>query len=134
MKKALAPSILVAATLLAFAATAEAQQANKVARKGLLNASASSRAAREATHSFSRSNRFRAPKMHRQHSLPFGIGGVGEQPIIVIQQLHHPGPVLESEEPTRARIYVPPRWVDGGHGVEVVVPGHWIDPEHAPKR
>lgn len=133
MKKAAARSILVAVILLAAAVVAEAQQAKKVTRMGILNPSSPSRAAREATHSFSRSGKFRAPKMHRQHSFRFGPGGVAEQQIIIIQQLQ-PAPAFESEEPATNGIYVPPRWVDGGHGVEVLEPGYWTDPEQAAKR
>jgi hypothetical protein len=132
MKKAAAPSILVAVMLLAVAVVAEAQQAKKVSRTGILNPSSPSRVAREAAHSFTRSGKFRAPKMHRQHSFPFGIGGVGEQ-IIIIQQWQ-PAPVSESEEPATNRIYVSPRWVDGGYGVQVLKPGYWIDPEQAANR
>lgn len=114
-----------------------------------------------ASRSFGRSGRFKAPKIHRPHSssrpfhgfgspgrfttpnrhgkhsvshpfLPFGfvgVDGVDEQPVIIIQQFL-PAPAAEPE-PATNRIYVQPRWVDGGHGVEVLQPGYWTDPKQA---
>ena len=39
-------------------------------------------------------------------------------------------PVPSSEpEPTENRIYVRPRWVDGGYGVQVSQPGYWAVPK-----
>ncbi len=32
------------------------------------------------------------------------------------------------------RIYVPPRWVDGGYGVQVSQPGYWAVPGQAAER
>jgi len=55
-----------------------------------------------------------------------GVGGFSEQPVIVIQQFQ-PAPNTEPREPATNRIYVQPRWVDGGHGVEVLQPGYWTD-------
>jgi hypothetical protein len=89
-----------------------------------------------AAHSFGTSGRFRAPKMQRQHSFShpfqgfgfFGVGGVDEQQIIIIQQFQFAG-ATERREPATNRIYVPPRWVDGGHGVQVLEPGSWTDPK-----
>lgn len=79
--------------------------------------------------------------MHRQHSFAdrfhrfgfLGLGGVGEGQIIIIQQFQ-PAPIFESIEPATNRIYVPPRWVDGGYGVQVLEPGYWTDPEQPPER
>jgi len=87
------------------------------------------------------SGRLKAPKMRPQHFSsqrlnPFGfwgVGGVGEQQSIIIQQ-GQPAPTIESREPATNRIYVQPRWVDGGHGVQVSVPGYWTHPNQAPKR
>jgi hypothetical protein len=88
---------------------------------------------------FGGSGRFRGSTMHRQHSFSrpfnrfgwFGVGGViDEQPVIIIQQFQ-PAPVTEPREPATNRIYVQPRWVDGGHGVEVLQPGYWTDPKQA---
>ena len=87
------------------------------------------------------SGRLRAPKMRPQHSYsqrlsPFafwGVGGVGEQQTVIIEQ-GQPAPTIESIEPATNRIYVQPRWVDGGHGVQVSVPGYWTHPNQAPKR
>lgn len=89
-------------------------------------------------HGFGSAGRFRAPRAHGQHfvSHPFhsfgfvGVDGVDEQPVIIIQQFL-PAAATEPREPARNRIYVPPRWVDGGHGVEVLQPGYWIDPKQA---
>lgn len=59
-----------------------------------------------------------------------GVGGFSEQPVIIIQQFQ---PALITE-PATNRIYVQPRWVDGGHGVEVLQPGYWTDPKQATGR
>jgi hypothetical protein len=52
-----------------------------------------------------------------------GVGGFSEQPVVIIQQFQ-PAPITE---PATNRIYVQPRWVDGGYGVEVLQPGYWTD-------
>ena len=78
-------------------------------------------------------------KAHRPHVQPFGgfVGwGWGDpagQQIIIIQQ-SEPAPASEPTEPAKKGIYVPPRWVDGGYGVQVLEPGHWVDTEKAPRR
>jgi hypothetical protein len=72
--------------------------------------------------------------MHRQHffSRPFnrfgfiGVDELGGDQVIIIQQFQ-PAPTAEPREPATNRIYVPPRWMDGGHGVEVLQPGYWTD-------
>lgn len=87
-----------------------------------------------AARSFGGSGRFKAPGIHRQQSFlrPFhgfgfvGVGGLDEQPVIIIQQFQ-PAPVTEPREPATNRVYVQPRWVDGGYGVEVLQPGYWTD-------
>jgi hypothetical protein len=113
-----------------------------------------------AARSFGGSGRFKASGIHRQQSFlrpfhdldrsgrfhrhdfvshpfnGFGFGGgiaVSEQPVVIIQQFQ-PAPVTESREPVENRIYVQPRWVDGGYGVEVLQPGYWTDPKQAEKR
>jgi hypothetical protein len=94
-----------------------------------------------APHSFS-SGRFKAPGIHQQHffSHPFhgfgfvGVGGVvDEQPVIIIQQFQ-PAATAQPSEPAENRIYVQPRWVDGGFGVQVLQPGYWADPKQATGR
>ena len=40
-----------------------------------------------------------------------------------------PAPSSEPGESTENRIYVPPRWVDGGYGVQVSQPGYWTVPK-----
>jgi len=44
--------------------------------------------------------------------------------------------IAPSTEPELAenRIYVPPRWVDGGFGVQVSQPGYWVVPQQAAER
>jgi hypothetical protein len=94
-----------------------------------------------ASRSFGSSGRFRGSTIQRQHffSKPFnrfglvpfntfGVGGVvdDQQPVIIIQQFQ-PAPNPEPREPATNRIYVQPRWVDGGHGVEVLQPGYWTE-------
>jgi hypothetical protein len=94
-----------------------------------------------AARSFGGSGRFKASRIHPQPSFlrPFhgfgfvGVGGVSEQPVIIIQQFQ-PAPVTEPREPAANRIYVQPRWVDGGYGVEVLQPGYWTDPKQATER
>jgi hypothetical protein len=90
-----------------------------------------------ATRSFGNSGRFKSPKMQRQHFFPHpfrgfgvvgGVGGFSEQPVIIIQQFQ-PASNTESKKPATNRVYVQPRWVDGGHGVELLQPGYWTEPK-----
>ena len=104
-----------------------------------------------AARSFGGSGRFRGSTIQRQHFISpsfnrfgfnrcgfngFGcgfLGGggiVGEQPVIIIQ----PFQPEAASEPAESRIYVQPRWVDGGYGVQVLQPGYWADPKQAEKR
>jgi len=107
-----------------------------------------------AARSFGDFRRFGAPVIQRPSSLhdletsgrfprqdffpsPFfgygfvGGGGVyGEQPPIIVQQFQPPT-AAQASEATENRIYVQPRWVDGGYGVEVLQPGYWADPKQA---
>jgi hypothetical protein len=58
-------------------------------------------------------------------ALAFLIGdGLDAQQVVIVQQPQS-APTTESSEPTENRIYVPPRWVDGGYGVQVLKPGYW---------
>ena len=83
----------------------------------------------------------RATRTHRQRAFAhpfqrFGFVGVDEpadQQVIIIQQ-SQPAPTSEPREPAKKEIYVPPRWVDGGYGVQVLEPGYWVDSEKAPRR
>jgi len=101
-----------------------------------------------ASRFFGGSGRFRDSTRHRQDSFlrpfnrfglvpfnGFGVGGVvdDEQPVIIIQQFQ-PAAAAQSSEPVENRIYVQPRWVDGGYGVEVLQPGYWTDPKQATQR
>src|SRR5262245_52291989 len=62
---------------------------------------------------------------------------LGLRPIeIIIQEFQpvaefQPAAAVQSSEPAENRIYVQPRWVDGGYGVEVLQPAYWTDPKRA---
>ena len=101
-----------------------------------------------ASRSFGGPGRFRSFTIHGQHSfvrpfnrfglVPFNgfgwVGGVDDtQPVIIIQQFQPPA-VPQSSEPTANKIYVQPRWVDGGYGVQVLQPGYWADPKQVAER
>jgi hypothetical protein len=80
-------------------------------------------------HDLDRSGRFHRQDFFSHPFHGFGFGGgvvVSEQPVVIIQQFQ-PAPVTEPREPATNRVYVQPRWVDGGYGVEVLQPGHWTD-------
>ena len=92
-----------------------------------------------AGQSFGRPGSFRASRMQGQRSFSgrfnrfgfFGVGGVddqGDQQVIIIQQFQ-PAPTAEPSKPAENRIYVQPRWVDGGYGVQVLEPGYWTVPK-----
>ena len=90
----------------------------------------------------SSSGRLRAPMTRPQHSFVpqrfhrfgvSGVGEVGEGQVIIYQQVQS-APSVEAREPATNRIFVPPHWVDGGSGVQVSVPGYWIEPNRAPTR
>jgi hypothetical protein len=74
----------------------------------------------------------RISSSHRQHSFShrfdrfgfFGGDGFDDQGVTIIQQSQS-APTTEPSEPTENRIYVPPHWVDGGYGVQVLQPGYW---------
>jgi phospholipid transport system substrate-binding protein len=75
--------------------------------------------------------------MHRQPSFShrfhrfgfFGEDGFDDQQVIIIQQ--QPAPTAEPSVPAENKIYVQPHWVDGGYGVQVLVPGYWMTPEES---
>ena len=87
-----------------------------------------------AARSFGSARSFRAPMMHRQNTFshPFnrfgilGVHGLGGEQVIIIQQFQSPT-ANEAREPAKNETYVPPHWVDGGHGVQVLTPGYWTD-------
>ena len=89
-----------------------------------------------AAHPFGNVGRFRAPRMHREHSSSrhfhgvelFDGGGLDGQQVVIIHQFHSQA-TGEPGKPTDNGIYVPPSWVDGGYGVQVLKPGYWIDPK-----
>ena len=56
-----------------------------------------------------------------------GVGGfVDEQPAMI--QEFQPAATTAPMEPVNG-IYVQPRWVDGGYGVQVSQPGYWTYPK-----
>ena len=63
----------------------------------------------------------------------FGDEGIDDQQIVIIQQ-SQPALTAKPSEPPENRIYVQPRWVDGGYGVEVLQPGYWSTPTQPAKR
>ena len=105
-----------------------------------------------AAHSFNLGS-FKSANIHRQPSFlrpfhdfdrargfqPFngfgfvGVGGLDEQPVIIIQQFQPPS-ITEPRGLATDRVYVQPRWVDGGHGVQVLQPGYWTDKKQAAER
>ena len=101
-----------------------------------------------AARSFGGSARVGGSTISRQHSFSrpfnrfgpfndfggFGGGGVIDEPTVIIIQQFQPAPVTEPKEPATNRIYVQPRWVDGGYGVQVLQPGYWADPKQAVAR
>jgi hypothetical protein len=87
-----------------------------------------------ASGSFGASGRFRAPGFdwqdffsHRFDRFGFVGGGSGFGEVIIIQQ-SQPAPNKEPSEPAN-RVYVEPRWVDGGYGVQVLQSGYWTEPK-----
>jgi len=59
----------------------------------------------------------------------FGGDGLDDQGVTVIEQVQ-PAPSTEPK-PAENRIYVPPHWVDGGYGVQVLQPSYWTVPKQA---
>jgi hypothetical protein len=64
-----------------------------------------------------------------QRASPLGFGGVE----VRVEQ-SSPPPTVESEKPAKTRRYVQPHWVDGGYGVEILVPGYSIGSENETRR
>ena len=86
-----------------------------------------------ASQSFGRSGSVGTSRMHGHRFRFFGVDGLGDQgdqQVIIIQQ-SQPAPSAEPSKPSENRIYVQPRWVDGGYGVQVLEPGYWTVPKQA---
>ena len=67
---------------------------------------------------------------HPFHRFGFFDGdGLDDQDVTIIQQVQ-PVPST-APQPAENRIYVPPHWVDGGYGVQVLQPSYWIVPKQA---
>ena len=60
--------------------------------------------------------------------------GFGFDPLDIFIQQFQPEPTTKPKEPAKKGIYVEPRWVDGGYGVQVLQPGYWADSKQAKKR
>jgi hypothetical protein len=72
--------------------------------------------------------------LHHFHGFGFfGDEGIDDQQIVIIQQSQS-ALTAKPSEPPENRIYVQPRWVDGGYGVEVLQPGYWSTPTQPAKR
>ena len=72
-----------------------------------------------AGQSFGRSGSVGTSRMHEHRFGFFGVDGLGDQgaqQVIIIQQFQ-PALTAEPSKPGENRIYVQPRWVDGGYGV-----------------
>jgi hypothetical protein len=98
----------------------------------------SQRDGRVAGPAFRNSGTFRS-NSHGQHSFPHpfhrfgffrgdGFDDFGGDGLDVSIQPVQPAPSSEPE-PVENRIYVPPRWVDGGSGVQISQPGYWAVPK-----
>jgi hypothetical protein len=59
----------------------------------------------------------------------FGGGGFSGATDVTVQQFQPAPATTPAEKPEANRVYVPPRWVDGGYGVQVLVPGYWGEAE-----
>ncbi len=93
-----------------------------------------------ATHFTGRSGGFRSSGTHRhqgRHRFPqtgfLGFDGAADQDIVIIQQFY-PAPPSNRIDPAPKGVYVQPRWVDAGYGVQLLQPGYWAEPGSAPKR
>jgi hypothetical protein len=93
-----------------------------------------------AARSFGSPGRFKGSRIQRhlffpRSFAPFGFVGVdgfdGDQVIIIQQFTSAPTPTTEASGPAENRIYVPPQWVDGGYGVQILRPGYWTEPTKA---
>jgi hypothetical protein len=86
---------------------------------------------------FRNSGTFRSSS-HGQHSFShpfhrfgfFDRDGLDDQQVVIIQQPQS-APTTQPSEPSENRIYIPPRWVEGGYGVQVLKPGYWAVPQQA---
>lgn len=61
-----------------------------------------------------------------------GGGGIGSAEVTVQQS--QSAPAAEPQRTETNRVYIPPRWVDGGFGVEILVPGYWSEADPARSR
>jgi hypothetical protein len=64
----------------------------------------------------------------------FGGGGFDGPTDVTVQQFQPAPAATPAEKPEGNRVYVPPRWVDGGYGVQILVPGYWSEADPARAR
>jgi hypothetical protein len=58
----------------------------------------------------------------------------GDSQVSVTVEQTQPNPIATPDKATLKKFYVPPRWAQTEHGVEVLVPGFWTDkPELEPR-
>ena len=62
--------------------------------------------------------------------LPLSLSVIVIQPEAAAQ----PSEPAQASEPAENKVYVQPRWVDGGYGVQVLQPGYWADSKQAEMR
>jgi hypothetical protein len=68
------------------------------------------------------------PRFDHFRGRGFLVGdGFGDTDVIIEQS--QTTVAAEPAKPVNKGRYVPPRWVDGGYGVEVLQPGYWTGPE-----
>jgi hypothetical protein len=93
---------------------------------------AAERAGGRISGSFGSSSSNRAQsRFHRFHGPGFFDGDVGDAEVTTEQS--QSTPATEPAKPADKGRYVPPHWVDGGYGVEVLEPGYWSGTEKTPK-
>ena len=63
------------------------------------------------------------------------VDGASDPPVVIIQN-NAPAPAAaeRAESPPVSKTYVQPRWVDGGHGVQILAPGRWVETKPAANR
>ena len=61
--------------------------------------------------------------------------GFAFDPLAISIQQFQPEPTTQPTEAAKKNgIYVEPRWVHGGYGVQVLQPGYWAEPKQASQR
>jgi hypothetical protein len=69
--------------------------------------------------------RRRARQASRFHT-PLIVDDISSPDVsVIVEQTQSVSP--QATKRPKNRVYVPPRWVQGDYGVEILEPGHWID-------